>query len=272
LRETLDRVALLVPPGRTVVVGLESHERYLAREFIEQAGPHVLSQPENRGTAAAVLFAAQWIAARDPRATVVFAPSDHFIQEEEVFMKRVSDAARFVKRQPQWMVLLGARPGQAETEYGWIEPGERLVWTGRGLLYRIRQFREKPSREVAHALFAHGCLWNTLVFVTDVGALLETGRACVPDLSDRLARLSAFWGSEHERWAVRQAYALAPTADFSRAILEGCAQPLAVLEVPGLTWCDLGSPDRVLKTLAGCRIEVPWGRAIGPGGGPRWHA
>src|SRR5216684_8713843 len=66
LRQTLDRVALLVPPGRTVVVGLESHERYLAREFIEQAGPHVLSQPENRGTAAAVLFAAQWIAARDP--------------------------------------------------------------------------------------------------------------------------------------------------------------------------------------------------------------
>src|ERR1700687_368240 len=42
LRETLDRVALLVPPGRTVVVGLESHERYLAREFIEQAGPRVV--------------------------------------------------------------------------------------------------------------------------------------------------------------------------------------------------------------------------------------
>lgn len=271
LRQTLDRVGLLIPHSRTVVVGLESHARYLAREFDERPGPHVLSQPESRGTAAAVLFAAQWIAARDPRATAVFVPSDHFIQEEGVFMERVSDAAEFVKGQPKWMVLLGARPGQAETEYGWIEPGERLVWTGRGLLYRIRQFREKPSREVAHALFAHGCLWNTLVFVAEVGALLATGRECVPSLSDRLARLSAFWGSEHERWAVRQAYALAPTADFSRAILERCAQPLAVLEVPGLTWCDLGSPDRVLKTLAGCRIEVPWDRAIGQGGGPRWH-
>jgi len=29
------------------------------------------------------------------------------------------------------------------------------------------------------------------------------------------------------------------------------------LKVPGLTWCDLGSPDRVLKTLAEYRIEVP---------------
>jgi hypothetical protein len=46
--------------------------------------------------------------------------------------------------------------------------------------------------------------------------------------------------------------------DFSRAILEARAQPLAVLKVPGLTWCDLGSPDRVLKTLARCRIKVPW--------------
>src|SRR5258707_15210973 len=50
LRETLDRVARLVPPGRTVVVGLESHERYLAREFIEQGGPHLIRPPEKPGT------------------------------------------------------------------------------------------------------------------------------------------------------------------------------------------------------------------------------
>jgi mannose-1-phosphate guanylyltransferase len=240
------------------VVGLESHEGYLAREFDERPGPHVLKQPESRGTAAAVLLAAQWIAAREPRATVVFFPSDQFIEEEGVFMEQVSDAARFVKRHPKWIGLLGVRPGEAETEYGWIVPGERVAWTGRGPLYRVRQFVEKPSREVAQSLFVQGGLWNTLVFVAEVGALLATGRACVPSLSTRLARLSAFWGSEHERWAVRQAYALAPTVNFSRAILEACAQPLAVLEVPGLTWCDLGSPDRVLKTLAGCRIEVPW--------------
>ena len=45
LRQTLDRVGLLIPHSRTVVVGLESHARYLAREFDERPGPHVLSQP-----------------------------------------------------------------------------------------------------------------------------------------------------------------------------------------------------------------------------------
>ena len=149
LRQTLDRVGRLIPPDRTVVVGLESHARYLAREFDEPGGPHVLMQPEGRGTAAAVLFAAQWIAAREPRATVVFFPSDHFIQEEGVFMEQVSDAARRVRRQPKWIGVLGVQPGEPETEYGWIEHGERVAWTGRGSLYRFRQFLEKPSREVA---------------------------------------------------------------------------------------------------------------------------
>ena len=274
LRQTLDRVGRLIPPDRVVVVGLESHERYLALEFGEPGGPHVLKQPESRGTAAAVLFASQWIAARDPRATVVFFPSDHFIREEGVFMEQVSDAARFVKQQPKWIVLLGVQPGEPETEYGWIEPGERVAWTGQSLLYRVRQFLEKPSREVAQTLFVQGGLWNTLVFVAEVGALLATGRECVPSLSERIGRLSAFWGSEHERWAVRQAYALAPTANFSRAILEVSAQPLAVLKMPGLTWCDLGNPDRVLKTLAECRLEVPAlgsGVHLGQGGRTRWH-
>ena len=258
LRQTLDRVGLVTPPERTVVVGLESQGRYLAGEFAEGPGPHLLKQPADRGTAAAVLFAAEWIEARNPGATVVFLPSDHFIPEEGEFMERVAEVARFVERQPEWMVLLGAEPTEPETEYGWIEPGESVGAAGAGPVYRIRRFQEKPSNEVAEGLFTKGCLWNTFVFVARASVVLAAGRECVPSMADRLARLSAFWGTEHERWAIRQAYALAPTANFSRSILEACSQPLAVVKMPGLTWCDLGSPGRVLKTMAGFGIAVPW--------------
>jgi len=258
LRQTLDRVGRLVPPARTVVVGVERHERYLAAELGERPGPKVLKQPESRGTAAAVLLAAEWIAARDPHATVAFFPSDHFIREEAVFVEHVADVARFIRRQPGWLVLLGVPPSEPEPEYGWIEPGERVAWTGRAPLYRVRRFVEKPAPELAQALFRQGCFWNTLVFVSEVGALLAAGRACVPSLAGRLGRLSAFWDGAREAGAVRRAYALAPTVNFSRAVLETCAQPVVVSSVPDLTWCDLGSPDRVLKTLARSGIEVPW--------------
>jgi mannose-1-phosphate guanylyltransferase len=106
-------------------------------------------------------------------------------------------------------------------------------------------------------LFTKGCLWNTFVFVARASVVLAAGRECVPGTANRLARLSSFWGTAHERWAIRQAYALAPTANFSRSVLEACSQPLAVVKMGGLTWCDLGSPGRALKTMAERGMAVP---------------
>jgi mannose-1-phosphate guanylyltransferase len=191
-------------------------------------------------------------------------PSDHFILEETAFMRHVAEVAAFVGQCPEWLALLGIPPTEPETEYGWIEPGERVGWTARGPLYRVRRFREKPSREAARALLADGCLWNTFVLVATASALIDAGRACVPCLHDRLARIAAFAGTAHEAWAIRQAYALAPRANFARAVLEPCPCPLAVARVPGVTWCDLGTPERVAKTLAGLGMSAPWGPALEP--------
>jgi len=258
LRQTLDRVELLIPPERTVVVTLEAHARYLDREFGDRPSQNILRQPENRGTTAGILFAAQWIETRDPGAMLVCLPSDHLVLEEDAFMTHVAQAAGFVERQPRWIVLLGAQPSEPETGYGWIEPGERVGWTSQGPVYGIRRFREKPSKEVAEALLAAGGLWNTFVFTARAAVVLSAGHECAPGLYHRLARLGAFAGSEHERWAVRHAYALAPTLNFSRSILETCPQRLAVSKLPGITWCDLGSPERVVKVLTRLGVSASW--------------
>ena len=258
LRQTLDRVGLLIPLERTVVVTLQAHARYLERELGEKPRPHVLSQPESRGTAAGILLAAQWIEARDPGATLLCFPSDHLVLEEAAFMEHMEELAAFVRREPRRIVLLGAPPSQPETEYGWIEPGERVGWTSQGPVHSIRGFREKPSKEAAAALLLRGNLWNTFVFAARAAVLLSAGRECAPALYNRLAPLRAFAGGEPERWAVRQAYALAPTVDFSRSILEACPQMLAVSKLPGLTWCDLGSPERVVTMLTRLGVSAPW--------------
>ena len=258
LGQTLDRVGLLCPPERTVVVTLQAHARYLERELGEKPRPHVLSQPESRGTAAGILLAAQWIEARDPGSTLACFPSDHLVREEAAFMEHVGELASFVKREPRRIVLLGAPPSQPETEYGWIEPGEWIGSAGQGPVHAIRQFREKPSPEAAEALLRRGSVWNTFVFAARAALLLSAGRECAPALYDRLAPLSADAGGDHKRWALRQAYALAPTVDFSRSILEARPQMLGVSKLPGLTWCDLGSPERVVKMLTRLGVSTPW--------------
>jgi mannose-1-phosphate guanylyltransferase len=131
-------------------------------------------------------------------------------------MCHVADIARVARHRPEEMILLGARPAEPEAEYGWIEPGETVGRTALGPLSRIRRFREKPPAAEASLLFQGGGLWNMFVFAAHVSALVEAGRACVPLLHDRLVRLGLFIGTQHEPWALRQAYTLAPRKLSSR--------------------------------------------------------
>ena len=259
LRQTLDRTALAIPPERTVVVSVAGQAKYLAPELGGlSAPPTVLLQPADRGTAAAVLWPAHWIHRRDPEAIVTVFPSDHFILEEHPFMERVLDAVRFVEGDPRWMVLLGARPTYPEAEYGWIEPGDTLGWTPSGPVRTVRRFLEKPSPLTARACMAQGDLWNTFVFVATVSTLIEAGRQFAWRWHEQFARLPADDDSDAERRATRRAYEAAPAANFSSAVLQNCGPILAVLALAGVSWCDWGSPRRVIRTLRELGLRPAW--------------
>ncbi len=266
LRHTLDRVGLLIPPDRTVVVTKRPHARYMAVEIAGGPPPWVLVQPEDRGTAAAVLLPAQWIHRRDPEATVAVFPSDHFMAEEKAFMAHVGQAAAFVDRQPKLLVLLGARPTTPESEYGWIRPGTPLGSIEGEPVCRVREFWEKPSPYAARAALAADYLWNTFVFVGRVTTLLAAGHRFLPRLADRLRGLAPFLATDEEPWALQQAYALAPRANFSRAVLEAAPPFLAVSRMPNVGWSDWGTPERVLRSLVAAGISPPWLGAVAAAG------
>ncbi len=258
LDRTIDRAALVVPSARTVIVTQERHSAYMAARLERVPSPRVLVQPENRGTAAGVLFPAHWIHWQNPEATVAVFPSDHFIPDAEAFMAHVRAVAAFVKRRPEWIVVLGARPTEAETEYGWIEPGATLGRVGGEPISRVRRFWEKPSPEIARTALAVGCLWNTFVVVAKTATLLAEGRRALPQLSDRLSAIAPVAGSDRGAAEITRAYSLMSTANFSRAILEASPGRLAVSRLPRLTWSDWGTPARVLQSLRKAGIQPSW--------------
>ena len=259
LRQTLDRVRLSIPPERTVVVTMAGQGGYMRAELRhEPRPPHVLEQPKDRGTAAAILLAAHWIQARDPEASMMVLPSDHFVSDDGMFMDRVADALEGIAGHPEQIVLLGAEPSEPETDYGWIELGERLMGTGSACLHRVRRFVEKPDQETADALYKADALWNTFVFGGSVRALVAAGHECLPALHERLVGLDRFLRTEHERWAMAQAYEFAPRASFSRALLERCPEKLAAMRLTDVGWCDLGTSRRVIRTLDGLGIRPDW--------------
>ncbi len=258
LRQTLDRVALGISPDRTVVVTVRQHSEYVAEEFAgADRPPYLLAQPGDRGTAAAILYAAQWVAGRDAEATVAIFPSDHFILGEATFMAHVQDVAGAVDRNPDRVVLLGGQPTSPESEYGWIEPGVPIDGHN-GVVSTVRRFCEKPTEAAAQACLSAGCLWNTAIAVARTRALLELGARALPEMSRRFAGLQPLRDSDRELAALQEAYALVPRASFSRAMLEPHPEHLGVSPLPRVTWCDLGSPRRVLYVLARMRVRPAW--------------
>jgi mannose-1-phosphate guanylyltransferase len=258
LRQTLERVAIGIPPGRTTVITLRSHIGYFAQSSEGFRHPYVLVQPADRGTGAGILLAALWVAQQDAEGTMAVFPSDHFILGEATFMAHIAWIAAWVAEHPARVVLFGAQATVPEVEYGWIELGKPLSSQDDRRIWEVRRFWEKPSEETARICLEAGCLWNTFVLVGKAAAFLRMGGEAVPEVSDRLAHLTHFLGTEDEAWAMHQAYVLMPKVSFSQAVLEACPASLAVADLPRVTWSDLGNPQRVFDILRRVRQRPSW--------------
>jgi mannose-1-phosphate guanylyltransferase len=264
LRCTLDRIGRTIPLERTVVSAQQRHTRYLTDEFAGSRLPYIVRQPEDRGTAAGILFPIYRIAWRDPEAVVVVFPSDHFVLGEDRFIRHVVATAALARLQRDRLILVGATPTAAETQYGWIERGKPFDWIEGEPVCEVARFWEKPDEHTARTCWKGGGLWNTLVLVGTAEAFVDLGRRALPALSDRLARIEPFADTEDEPWALAQAYRLAPEANFSRAVLEPCPPGLAVSRLPAdVKWSDWGTPDRVVQSLRAAGLQPPWMGRLG---------
>ena len=256
LGRTCRRAALAIPPARTMVVLTRAHERYYI-PFIANRPPHsVVIQPENRGTAAAILSGTMRIAGIAPLGAVAVLPSDHYVSDDSMFMGHVAAAFAAVEVRPDLVVLLGITPENAETEYGWIEPGEPIPGTG---LLRVARFWEKPAPQLARTLLDRGCVWNSFVVVARVPALLAMIQGAVPGLSRAFAPVQPLLGTAAEPPAVRALYESLAPLSFSDDVLAKRPANLAVLPVQGVQWSDWGQPKRVMETLGRLGMEPAWG-------------
>jgi len=259
LERTRRRAALAIPPARTLMALTRRHERFY-QPLVGGMPPHcTLVQPEDRGTAPAILYGLQRIAALAPTAAVAILPSDHWVADDRVFMSHVATAFAAVAARPDLVVLLGIAPERAETEYGWIEPAAPIPRTE---LFRVSRFCEKPAPAVAATLLERGCLWNSFVIVAGVPALLLMIRHAAPVLDEAFASVAPALGTPAEPAAVRGLYCRLTASSFAADVLAVRPSNLAVLPVRGVQWSDWGHPARVLSTLAGLGIRPEWAARV----------
>lgn len=259
LEQTMRRVSILVPPSQTITVLNGAHERFYSALLGETASRNLFVQPENRGTAPAILGALIRLIEAGHTGRVAIFPSDHYVSDDSIFMRHVSAAFRAVDHLPHLIVLLGITPDGPETEYGWIEPGAPVaeVHTVLGQINHIRRFWEKPSPDTAQQLFDRHYLWNSFVLVANAFTLLSLIARALPELYRATNRLRSFSHTALDEEVVRAVYRDLPVVDFSTAVLAEFPAELAVLPVSGVNWSDLGDPRRLLAILSASGRRIP---------------
>jgi mannose-1-phosphate guanylyltransferase len=258
LAQTRDRVARTIQPDRTLFVLTKSHEPYYAAELAEVPPAQTVVQPSNRGTLPAILWSLMRVVRRDREAIVAFFPSDHHYADDGKFMAKVASAFEAAEGVPS-VILLGASATAPEVEYGWIEP-EPLGTDGR--LSRVRRFWEKPPYRVAQGLMDRGCLWNTFVMAGRAHAFLELIQSVEPRLYEIFRSAIVQRGADMDPEFMRAVYGQIETGDFSKRVLSGTTERLAVLNLGDIGWDDLGDPGRVNALLSRAPLRKPVGKAF----------
>lgn len=251
LEATLDRLAPLAPPARTLAVVNRSHLPLARPQLAALPAENVLVQPQNRDTGPGILMSLLELGRRDPEAMVAMFPSDHDVRDVRAFRRCVAEMAALVARHPKRIALLGARPDRVETGFGYIAPGARLAGA-LGAAFRVRTFHEKPAHELAARIIRRGGLWNSFVMVGRVARLLELLAAVLPGEVARLGSLRA------DPTALASTYATLAPWNFSRDFLAHIPEHLVVTRGDHLGWSDWGTPEAIERTFAALGLTPPW--------------
>ena len=257
LVETQRRAARIAPPERTLILLTRRHEAYYGGLVSAIDPSSLVIQPENRGTATAVLYGLLRVAARTPHAPAVILPSDHWVSDDFAFARNVQAGIGVVEAHERLVVLLGTVPTRPEPEYGWIEPAAPILGAW-GDLHRVARFVEKPPPALASELHREGtAFWNTSVVIGQVEELLFLFAIANPDLVDAFLEIWPTLGTPGEREAAERLYARLPSSDFSRDILARQPGSLAVLAINGMSWEDLGHSGRIREARRLQRVGSP---------------
>ena len=252
LDQTLSRVARVVRPDHTFTVVTKSHEK-----FYSQLPEAFVVQPCDRGTSPAIMYSLVRLHWLDPQAVVAFFPSDHYFNDDEEFSVSVEQAFEFAVSHPGEVVLLGVNPDRPENGYGWIDPGELLMASESGAVFRVRAFWEKPSPNGVTELIRRGCFWNSFVMVGRVESLLGLVRGTIPALFRSFQKIEPKMFTKDEETSVLEIYQEIQPSGFSQDVLSVCSRNLAVLCSKTLHWTDVGDVDRARALIRSKGLAPP---------------
>lgn len=198
---------------------------------------NIVTEPERRDTFPAIALACSYLykakgCSKDE--TVVIMPSDPFT--ESGYFDTISEMVNVIESNEVDMVLMGIKPTEASTKFGYIVPSKEDRT-------KVSRFTEKPNEENAIKLLEEGAVWNGGVFAFRLGYLINIVENKLKEILNQVQCENLSYTFED----VHALYAKFPKISFDYEVAEK-AKSVGVVPFNGM-WNDLGTWDSLASEV-----------------------
>ncbi|TET34445.1 hypothetical protein E3J61_02895 [Candidatus Dependentiae bacterium] len=240
LEQSLARLRSVDSIDSVCVTSAKTFLPHLAQYEVDR----IFAEPVARNTGPAILYSCLKIYEKNPDAVAVFSPADAYIPDEDtnLFSNYVARMIQFA-RERACITLMGVQPTYAAIGYGYIEYSDMR---GKDSIFKVHQFREKPSKELAQTYIQQSnMLWNIGMFAAPVSVFIEEFKQHAPDMFQAMQAYMSGDGLYEDVPSVAVDYAVIEKSENSW-----------VLPVD-FSWCDVGNLEMFLSIKYSQAKEMP---------------
>jgi mannose-1-phosphate guanylyltransferase / mannose-6-phosphate isomerase len=234
-QDTLLRVSDETLFERPIVITNTAH-RFLVLEQLAEIGlkADILLEPMRRDSGPAIAAGATFAQMRDPSAVVLALAADHVVTDTAAFANACRQG--LVAANADFIATFGVHPERPATEYGYINPGAKIVGEARAVV----NFVEKPDSATAAGYIKDGFLWNSGNFMFRATLLLDEYRKVDAETVQNVAEAVKNAGRDLGFITLdRDAFAKAKPISIDYAVMEKTSRAAVVPVACG--WSDVGS-------------------------------
>ena len=239
IQSTYERFLKVVPKENILIVTGDRYRDIVMEQLPDLESRNLLLEPYARNTAPCIAYATYTLLQRDPQARVVVTPSDHMIDNEELFVETICNAFDYIEEKDMLMTL-GVLPTRPDTNYGYVQAygGSDVYKNDKPM--QVKTFTEKPDKELAKVFISTGeFFWNAGIFVWKAEAIRKEMEKYLPEVTGLFNGWENVLGTAIEKEFIERAYTDCRNISIDYGVMEKATNVHVMPSDFG--WSDLGT-------------------------------
>lgn len=240
LQETVFRLSSKYLLKNIFISTNKEYLKEVKKEMPKLPAGNIIAEPVSRERLAAILLFMAKVKKEDFNCPILVLPSDHLIKDKKGFQRAISAAEKFIKSNPQYIVILAEKPTFPDTGLGYMKRGNFLANIDNLKIYKSAFFKEKPNLKRARSyLKAKNYFWNTAIYLFYPSLVEELTKEFVPDNYRRYEAVKKAREKNNYAKILQEEYSKMDNVSMEYSIIENY-QNIALLPV-NIGWSDIGS-------------------------------